>query len=91
MLFSSPLAQTCVHTHAHGTHACMHTRPACAFLQMCRPQAECLNQQGVLGGSNLVYCAPTSGGKSLVAEVLMLRRIVTTGKAALLVSQREHL
>ena len=32
-----------------------------------------------------VYCAPTSGGKSLVAEVLMLRRIVTTQKPALLV------
>jgi hypothetical protein len=48
-----------------------------------------LNQQGVLGGSNLVYCAPTSGGKSLVAEVLMLRRIFSTGKAALLVSQQQ--
>lgn len=49
-------------------------------------QAECLNLPSVLGGSNLVYCAPTSGGKSLVAEVLMLRRVVATGKAALLVS-----
>jgi DNA polymerase theta len=49
-------------------------------------QAECLNQPSVLNGSNLVYCAPTSGGKSLVAEVLMLRRVVATGKAALLVS-----
>lgn len=29
-------------------------------------------------GSNLVYCAPTSGGKSLVAEILLIRRLVST-------------
>jgi len=28
--------------------------------------------------SNLVYCAPTSGGKSLVAEVLLVRRLMAT-------------
>lgn len=32
-------------------------------------QEECLMQPGVLNGRNLVYCAPTSGGKSFVAEV----------------------
>ena len=42
-------------------------------------QAECLCTPGVLDGSNVVYCAPTSGGKSLVAEVLSLRRLLTTG------------
>ena len=42
-------------------------------------QMEALCQQGVLMGRNLVYSAPTSGGKSLVAEVLGLRRLLTTG------------
>ena len=51
-------------------------------------QAECLNQPGVLEGRNLVFCAPTSAGKSLVAEILMLRRLVATGRPALLVCER---
>ncbi|KAL4428417.1 hypothetical protein ABPG75_002506 [Micractinium tetrahymenae] len=48
-------------------------------------QADCLSQPGVLQGRNLVYCAPTSGGKSLVAEVLMLRRVLTTNRPAMVV------
>lgn len=49
------------------------------------PQAEALHSPGVLEGGNLVYCAPTSGGKSLVAEVLLLRRVIATRRPALLV------
>lgn len=49
-------------------------------------QADCLRKSNVLEGrANLVYCAPTSGGKSMVAELLMLRRTMETGKPALLV------
>eukprot|EP00884_Botryococcus_braunii_P003632 jgi/Botrbrau1/1326/Bobra.0063s0040.1 len=29
-------------------------------------------------GENLVYCAPTSGGKSLVAELLLIRRLLAS-------------
>jgi DNA polymerase theta len=44
-----------------------------------------LLQPRVLSGRNVVYSAPTSGGKSLVAEILALRRMVNTQKAILLV------
>ncbi|CAM8919656.1 unnamed protein product [Rhodiola kirilowii] len=48
-------------------------------------QVECLQVDGVLERRNLVYCASTSAGKSFVAEILMLRRVVLLGKMALLV------
>ncbi|KAL3819028.1 hypothetical protein ACJIZ3_004933 [Penstemon smallii] len=48
-------------------------------------QVDCLQVDGVLHNRNLVYCASTSAGKSFVAEILMLRRILSTGKIALLV------
>ncbi|KAK7293723.1 hypothetical protein RJT34_16596 [Clitoria ternatea] len=48
-------------------------------------QVDCLRVDGVLQRRNLVYCASTSAGKSFVAEILMLRRVIKTGKMALLV------
>ena len=40
-------------------------------------QSECLLGSGALGGErNLVYTAPTGGGKSLVADILMLKKVI---------------
>jgi hypothetical protein len=51
----------------------------------CCSQAECLMQPGVLSGRNLVFAAPTSAGKTIVYEVLALRRLVITQRPFLLV------
>ncbi|KAK3300942.1 uncharacterized protein B0H64DRAFT_27338 [Chaetomium fimeti] len=45
-------------------------------------QKQCLGGPGLLEGDrNLVYSAPTGGGKSLVADVLMLKRVLEDRKA----------
>ncbi|KAL8796698.1 MAG: hypothetical protein Q9195_001088 [Heterodermia aff. obscurata] len=44
-------------------------------------QSSCLLGRGVLNGqTNLVYSAPTGGGKSLVADVVMLKRVLEDPK-----------
>ena len=37
------------------------------------------------GSKNLVYSAPTSAGKTLVAEIITLKRILTTNKKAIII------
>ena len=49
-----------------------------------RWQASCLEQQA-RGGGNLVFTAPTSGGKSVVGDILLLRAVSATNRAALVV------
>jgi hypothetical protein len=43
-------------------------------------QADCLRTPGVLDGRNLVYSAPTSGGKTLVSELLLVRHVLARRK-----------
>ncbi|KAJ1428422.1 hypothetical protein B484DRAFT_431223, partial [Ochromonadaceae sp. CCMP2298] len=48
-------------------------------------QLQCLFSTGVLEGGHLVYCAPTGGGKTLVAELVLLRTVLLMKKKVIFV------
>ncbi len=50
----------------------------CGIRQLFPWQAECLRLSGISRGEtcNLVFSAPTSAGKTLVAEILVLTRVL---------------
>lgn len=55
------------------------------IMKMFEWQAECLQLPTVLTGGNLVYSAPTSAGKTLVAELLALKCVLESKKKVMII------
>ncbi|GAB1609930.1 hypothetical protein Ahia01_001278900, partial [Argonauta hians] len=48
-------------------------------------QADCLSNGDTLNGRNLVFSAPTSAGKTMVAEILIFKTVLETKKKAIMI------
>ena len=48
-------------------------------------QDTCLHLPSVVNGQNLIYSLPTSGGKTLVAEIIIFRQLLLNDKDVLFI------
>eukprot|EP01041_Mallomonas_annulata_P000427 gene427-765_t len=48
-------------------------------------QYDCLFNSNILRHGNLIYCAPTSGGKTLVVELILLRTVIKLQKKVIFI------
>ncbi|TGZ83491.1 P-loop containing nucleoside triphosphate hydrolase protein [Ascodesmis nigricans] len=64
----------------------IHGYAECGIKEMYPWQEECLSLPGLLEGeTNVVYTAPTSSGKSLVADILMIKKVLATRQKAIVI------
>ena len=69
---------------SHDDDAVKKVLEACGFSGL-NPVQELALKAGVLDGNNLVVAAPTASGKTLVAEIAMLKAVFSGKKALYIV------